>query len=235
MVERVFPSCLLRALALLIAIPGILSCPQGEVRGRQPHNHLPNGSEANLGTDHDTRSTHHDLCLAAVDSDPVYTYVGCWSETTQYPGGHRALAGGAHMVLPGILTVPICLHFCSTARSDTSPSSPPPPTGYQYAGLESSRECWCADDLSPRSASLVSSTCDAPCEGAGKTACGGSLALSLYNATRRLDDAATGHGNRNGAAATAAAATTAAVSLDVTVGVVVVLVVATGISIFGIA
>lgn len=53
----------------------------------------------------------------------------------------------------------------------------------QYAGLEYSRECWCAPYLNTLSEPLDASACDYACEGNTTERCGGSLALSLYNLT----------------------------------------------------
>ncbi|KAK7533059.1 uncharacterized protein J3D65DRAFT_634226 [Phyllosticta citribraziliensis] len=67
------------------------------------------------------------------------------------------------------LTAAKCFEFCGD--------------GSQYAGLEYGQECWCAPYLSALSTQLPDLACDIPCKGANKTACGGSLTLTLYNRT----------------------------------------------------
>ncbi|KAI1329610.1 WSC domain-containing protein [Xylariaceae sp. FL0255] len=106
-----------------------------------------------------------------------YVYIGCWNETTDLPdtNGLRALSGGINEVLPGSMTVSVCADFC--AHNDTSHGP------YKLAGLEYSRECWCADSLDPLSAKLNNSACDDACDGENTTACGGALRISLYNLT----------------------------------------------------
>ncbi|KAI1828473.1 WSC domain-containing protein [Xylaria intraflava] len=109
-------------------------------------------------------------------SDGAYTYAGCWNETTDLPGttGLRAL-DGINKVLLGTMTVQKCLDFC--AHSDGAHGA------HRLAGLEYSRECWCADKLNSLSVRLTDDSCDMPCDGANTTACGGALRLSLYNVT----------------------------------------------------
>jgi hypothetical protein len=99
-----------------------------------------------------------------------YKYFGCYNETTSVDGagGIRALNGGQNEVLQGQMTVPTCLTYCGGGA-----------TQYKYAGLEFSRECWCAQDISGASAKLDDSACDTPCDGNGTTVCGGSLKLSV--------------------------------------------------------
>ncbi|OIW35073.1 hypothetical protein CONLIGDRAFT_627135 [Coniochaeta ligniaria NRRL 30616] len=101
-----------------------------------------------------------------------YTYFGCWNETTSVSGagGVRALDGGTSEVLQGQMTVPLCLAFCGGGSA----------TQYKYAGLEFSRECWCAQHISGASARLDDGACDTACDGNGTTVCGGSLKLSVY-------------------------------------------------------
>ncbi|KAG5750379.1 hypothetical protein H9Q69_008788 [Fusarium xylarioides] len=100
-----------------------------------------------------------------------YKYRGCYNETMliQDSAQERALTGGSHLVMAGKMTVPICLEFC--ASNDTQ---------YQYAGLEWSRECWCAPYLSSLSVRLSDGECENSCEGNSSQVCGGSLKLSVY-------------------------------------------------------
>ncbi|GFP58089.1 hypothetical protein ACSS6W_006980 [Trichoderma asperelloides] len=107
------------------------------------------------------------------DSDK-YKYYGCYNETTQVPGSAdtRALGGGIDESLPGQMTVPKCLAFCGSGDTE-----------YRYAGLEWSRECWCAQTLSGIAEKLDDTACNYPCEGDNTTACGGSLKLTVYRAS----------------------------------------------------
>jgi hypothetical protein len=67
--------------------------------------------------------------VSVYNDSKKYKYYGCYNETTQVPGSAdtRALGGGIDESLPGKMTVPICLAFCSNG------------TEYRYAGLEWSR------------------------------------------------------------------------------------------------
>ncbi|KAK7516053.1 WSC domain-containing protein [Phyllosticta citriasiana] len=114
-----------------------------------------------------------------------FTYAGCWNETTGYAqgGSVRALAGGS-MASDTALTAAKCFEFCGT--------------GSQYAGLEYGQECWCAPYLSALSTQLPESACDIPCKGANKTACGGSLTLTLYNRTGKSDKSSAAELRRRG-------------------------------------
>ncbi|KAL7785074.1 WSC domain-containing protein [Trichoderma afarasin] len=105
------------------------------------------------------------------DDSDKYKYFGCYNETTQVPGSAdtRALGGGIQESLPGAMTVPTCLAFCGNGATE-----------YRYAGLEWSRECWCAQTLSGIAEKLDDTACNYPCEGDNTTACGGSLKLTIY-------------------------------------------------------
>ncbi|KAF1983557.1 WSC-domain-containing protein [Aulographum hederae CBS 113979] len=109
----------------------------------------------------------------------LWTYAGCYNETTGVSGGagQRALNGGA-MQGEDTMTPPLCFAFCGS--------------NVQYAGLEYGRECWCADYLSALSNKLDDSECNMPCMGDDTEACGGRLALTLYN--RTLEAPASGAG-----------------------------------------
>ncbi|KAI1142775.1 WSC domain-containing protein [Hypoxylon sp. FL0543] len=118
--------------------------------------------------------------LQIVDNDSVFRYAGCWSETVAVPPNVRAL-DGPYLVMPGLMTVKPCLEYCGFARNKFDPDK----KGYRYAGLELSRECWCGDTLSNHSFQLVDSGCDAPCDGANTTVCGGLSAITLYESSKR--------------------------------------------------
>lgn len=74
--------------------------------------------------------------LSIYNSSTEYHYVGCWNETTgiAQSTGARALPD-LSMTQPDTMTVEICLDFCAHNQS----------TAYKYAGLEYSRECYCAN------------------------------------------------------------------------------------------
>ncbi|KAK4085424.1 uncharacterized protein Triagg1_414 [Trichoderma aggressivum f. europaeum] len=109
--------------------------------------------------------------VSVYDDSDKYKYFGCYNETTQVPGSAdtRALGGGIQESLPGAMTVPTCLAFCGNGATE-----------YRYAGLEWSRECWCAQTLSGIAEKLDDTACNYPCEGDNTTACGGSLKLTVY-------------------------------------------------------
>ncbi|KAI5920068.1 hypothetical protein F4810DRAFT_455148 [Camillea tinctor] len=113
--------------------------------------------------------------LSILNNSTLYTYAGCYNETTELPGTSqlRALSGGIQETLPDAMTVPLCLDFCAHNTSRR----------YAYAGLEYARECWCADALSSLSVRLDDADCGYPCDGDNETACGGALRLSVYNLT----------------------------------------------------
>ncbi|EWG37597.1 hypothetical protein FVEG_14786 [Fusarium verticillioides 7600] len=107
-----------------------------------------------------------------------YKYHGCYNETMQIQDSaqERALIGGSHLVMAGKMTVPICLEFCASNG-----------TQYQYAGLEWSRECWCALYLSSLSVRLDDGECENSCEGNSSQVCGGTLKLSVYELAKGGD------------------------------------------------
>lgn len=112
--------------------------------------------------------------LLIYNSSSTYHYVGCWNETTEIAGttGARALPD-ISLEQPRAMTVETCLDFCAHNQS----------TAYKYAGLEYSRQCWCANRLSSLSTQLDDASCDTQCDGNQTEACGGALKLSVYNIT----------------------------------------------------
>ncbi|KAK4188387.1 WSC domain-containing protein [Podospora australis] len=104
----------------------------------------------------------------------AYNYHGCYNETTEIPGtvGNRALSDGIMLESPDAMTVEKCWDYCKTNTS----------TAYKYAGLEYSRQCWCATKISSLSAKLDDSACDLSCDGNKTQVCGGSLKLAVYEA-----------------------------------------------------
>ncbi|OAA82119.1 Carbohydrate-binding WSC [Akanthomyces lecanii RCEF 1005] len=105
------------------------------------------------------------------DDTHKYTYHGCYNETTLAEGsaGTRALAGGSSDVQPDTMTVPACLAFCQSGD-----------TKYRYAGVEWSRECWCAENIAGIAQKLDDKECNFPCAGNKTQACGGQLKLNVY-------------------------------------------------------
>ncbi|KAI1482701.1 hypothetical protein F4774DRAFT_406875 [Daldinia eschscholtzii] len=118
--------------------------------------------------------------LRIVDEDPTYKYVGCWSEVTLLDPEVHAL-DGPFLTAPGLMNVHVCVDFCRHASNRYQKNM----TGYRYAGLEYSFQCWCGDHLSKHSYHLIDAVCDLPCDGANTTACGGHLAMTLYNITEK--------------------------------------------------
>ncbi|KKA30669.1 hypothetical protein TD95_002659 [Thielaviopsis punctulata] len=114
-----------------------------------------------------------DDSLSIYNASSTYIYKGCYNETVQLPGagGVRALSGGKSEELMGTMTVPLCLSYCMD-------------DGYEFAGLEYSRECWCSHYLSSLSVKLNDSACNDACDGAKDVACGGALKLTLYEKTK---------------------------------------------------
>ncbi|WYZ34715.1 hypothetical protein EsH8_I_000991 [Colletotrichum jinshuiense] len=116
--------------------------------------------------------------LSAAQSLQIYTgsdkyqYQGCYNETSDIANTahERALSGGASRVLEGNMTVPLCLSFCSSGADKE----------YKYAGVEYSRECWCAQRISGLSVKFDDSQCNLPCDGNQGMVCGGALKLSVY-------------------------------------------------------
>ncbi|ATY58354.1 Carbohydrate-binding WSC [Cordyceps militaris CM01] len=105
------------------------------------------------------------------DDTHTYAYYGCYNETTLAEGsaGTRALAGGSSLVQPDNMTVPACLRFCHDGD-----------TKYRYAGVEWSRECWCAQNIAGIAQKLDDAECNFACAGNKTQACGGHLKLNVY-------------------------------------------------------
>ncbi|KAI1774018.1 hypothetical protein F4818DRAFT_88904 [Hypoxylon cercidicola] len=135
--------------------------------------------------------------LHIVDDDPVYKYAGCWTDTTEFPGQAHAFDGPS-LNLARAMTVPKCIKYCETAKN---PGRGPNGVGWSFAAIEFAHECYCGSALSRHSFHLPDSVCDTPCAGSNKTACGGNLALSVYNVTQKEDkpgDGGQGNGDKSG-------------------------------------
>ncbi|KAH8676659.1 WSC domain-containing protein [Tricladium varicosporioides] len=99
----------------------------------------------------------------------AWSYYGCWNETTMINGtnGNRALDGNINAF--DSMTVGKCLDICKN-------------TGYTFAGLEYTRECYCSRYVSSLSTKLAETNCNLACEGNSSQICGGSLSLTVYQA-----------------------------------------------------
>jgi len=81
-------------------------------------------------------------------------------------GNLRALNGGPSEELSN-MTIATCIDFCSN-------------NAFAFAGLEYTRECYCANYISTFSTHLSDSACTLPCAGNSSQICGGALRLSVY-------------------------------------------------------
>ncbi|ROT36803.1 WSC-domain-containing protein [Sodiomyces alkalinus F11] len=103
-----------------------------------------------------------------------YAYQGCITETTDIANSSRprALPGSALVDEQG-MTVPMCLDFCASGGETGTRQ-------YRYAGLQYSRECWCAQLVSDLSRTVDDGQCDLACAGDADTICGGNMRITLY-------------------------------------------------------
>ncbi|KAH6625396.1 hypothetical protein C7974DRAFT_312264 [Boeremia exigua] len=94
-----------------------------------------------------------------------WSYVGCGRDNI----ADRAFPGPSYS--RAAATVEMCVDFCAGQ-------------GYTYAGLEYSRECFCANALRPEYAPRdgFMGNCVAKCAGNPAQTCGGSAAMSIYRA-----------------------------------------------------
>ncbi|CAG8956098.1 hypothetical protein HYFRA_00011882 [Hymenoscyphus fraxineus] len=108
-----------------------------------------------------------------------WTYHGCYNETTGINGtaGLRALSGGTTDASDR-MSVPVCLDLCEGGN-------------FAFAGLEYRRECYCSNYLSALSTKVDDKTCSLSCQGNDTQICGGSLALSVYQAKSSKESAST--------------------------------------------
>ncbi|KAI0845147.1 WSC domain-containing protein [Daldinia vernicosa] len=119
--------------------------------------------------------------LRIIDEDPVYKYVGCWSDVALMNPDVHSL-DGPYLVKAGLMNVHVCVDFCRNSYKNKNKQNQ---TGYRYAGLEIGSQCWCGNNISKHSNHLTDDVCDIPCDGANTTACGGHLAITLYNMTEK--------------------------------------------------
>ncbi|KAK3354638.1 WSC domain-containing protein [Neurospora tetraspora] len=124
----------------------------------------------------ETTSTSSPATATIAPGTNGYKYIGCYNETTALSGtgsGTRALYGGINEVLPGEMTVEKCLGFCKSGMKEEK--------GYRFAGLEYSRECWCATQLFSLSSKVANTECNLACDGNKSQICGGDLRISVYD------------------------------------------------------
>ncbi|PBP22406.1 WSC domain-containing protein [Diplocarpon rosae] len=96
-----------------------------------------------------------------------YTYYGCYGEPdSNATQGLRALNSGK-MESRDDMTVATCLSYCADG-------------GWALAGLEYTKECWCAPFITSLATKLDDSACDLACQGNTSEKCGGSLKLTVY-------------------------------------------------------
>ncbi|KAK1654806.1 WSC domain-containing protein [Colletotrichum phormii] len=99
-----------------------------------------------------------------VTSTLKYKYLGCGRD----PAGQTRTLQGAKTSSDSMMA-DTCIKYCDGK-------------GFQYAGLEYAKECWCgnsvADDRKPKKG--LWGACDMPCGGSKTEMCGGWAAMSLY-------------------------------------------------------
>jgi hypothetical protein len=98
-----------------------------------------------------------------VTASKKWSYAGCGADGA----GDRAFRNAS--MAADDMTIPKCIDFCAKG-------------GWTYAGLEYSRECFCADRLDPRYAPKdgVMGSCNYQCAGAKDQMCGGWATMSVY-------------------------------------------------------
>ncbi|KAI9343035.1 glyoxal oxidase N-terminus-domain-containing protein [Zopfochytrium polystomum] len=107
----------------------------------------------------------------AIVTDPNklngYKYLGCYNDVLVDAQGadHRALSW--QWIAAGTLTVGTCLQHCRQF-------------GYDFAGVEYGRECYCDTSIYPLAAVQPSTDCGIPCEGDPSQICGGVARLNVY-------------------------------------------------------
>ncbi|KIY62070.1 glycoside hydrolase family 71 protein [Cylindrobasidium torrendii FP15055 ss-10] len=125
---------------------------------------LTAGTTTTATTTAGTTSTTATTVTTSSSSSPTWTSQGCIAEGTT--GSRRALNG--INTSSDNMTPTICQAFCA---------------GYDYAGVEYGRECYCGNTLTNNGASgLVAdaASCDVHCSADSSAACGGTWFLSLY-------------------------------------------------------
>ncbi|EXJ67401.1 uncharacterized protein A1O5_09414 [Cladophialophora psammophila CBS 110553] len=112
-----------------------------------------------------TTSTSTASTSSSVPSNPFFPaiYLGCAPELSN--GRLLSISSTSNSAM----TISSCISFCSAQN-------------LPLAGLEYSRECYCAYSLSPSTA-LNATGCSMPCTGNAQQRCGGPSRLSIYNNT----------------------------------------------------
>ncbi|CAA7261980.1 unnamed protein product [Cyclocybe aegerita] len=112
-----------------------------------------------------TTSTSTSTTTSASATATSWSSYGCVAEGTT--GSRRALTGPSYS--QSNMTPTICQSLCS---------------GYQYAGVEYSRECYCGNSLTDNGATgttIPSSNCQSTCAGDASQKCGGSWSMNVYS------------------------------------------------------
>eukprot|EP01064_Diplonema_japonicum_P030265 TRINITY_DN50_c0_g1_i5.p1 TRINITY_DN50_c0_g1~~TRINITY_DN50_c0_g1_i5.p1 ORF type:complete len:706 (+),score=119.02 TRINITY_DN50_c0_g1_i5:55-2172(+) len=125
--------------------------------------------------------------------DPAKCSTACSGDSAQKCGGY--LRGTVYRVVPMVPPHTPVLEGCfkdgRTRRLSHHAFSSPLNTvwectrtcqhnGYKYAGLQYGKQCWCGDDLST-STRTVMSQCDDPCSGDSTQTCGGGWRNQVYS------------------------------------------------------
>ncbi len=100
-----------------------------------------------------------------------FAYVGCAPEERTAPASPPGRTLSGPLYADNALTNAECMIFCSS-------------NGYEFAGTEYTRECWCGNSVAPGrepQTTIVSlANCNFPCGGDPTQYCGGNSWLSLY-------------------------------------------------------
>ncbi|KAK3945202.1 putative fungistatic metabolite [Diplogelasinospora grovesii] len=102
--------------------------------------------------------------VTANDDDKVWTFVNCYTEGTAV----RAL--GSSSFAADTMTLESCATFCGSG-------------GYQYAGAEYGRECYCGNSFGSGAVVATASDCSMTCAGNGSEYCGAGNRLSVYSSS----------------------------------------------------
>lgn len=99
---------------------------------------------------------HQHIVRAPAD----WTYYGCWTDESDRQLGGESYVGDA-------MTPASCINFCESK-------------GYQFAGVEYARECFCGHQIRSKSTKKDDSECAMACTGDSSLTCGGPDRLNIY-------------------------------------------------------
>ncbi|KAI9053533.1 hypothetical protein LZ554_002488 [Drepanopeziza brunnea f. sp. 'monogermtubi'] len=114
------------------------------------------------------------------EGNSQYAYHGCYEESglgNNATNGLRALSSGK-MESRDDMTVELCLTYCADG-------------GWAFAGLQYTKECYCAPLISSVATKRDDSACDLACAGNTSEFCGGALKLSVYQMSSNSEGAGT--------------------------------------------